>query len=176
MRDLFKYIIILIILFLCQVFVLDKININFYLLNIIHPFIYFYIILIVPNIPKWIYLISAFLLGIFIDLVYSTPGVNASAMVCLAYIRDWVLYRVFEGDRNEIAYPHIAFLGLRKFLIFTFYCTIIYQTISTFLAVFSFSSINYTLWTIILNTIMSMILVLIVDLMLFYNNSTGRQS
>ena len=71
-----------------QVLVIDNIRLGYY----IHPHIYVLFVLLLPfNIPNWQLLISGFLMGFAVDLFNGTPGLNAAATVCMAFIRPMVI-------------------------------------------------------------------------------------
>lgn len=81
-----------IVLFLIQVLVLERIDLG--LGNFLSPdfFIYpLYIMLLPFRTPRWLLLISSFILGLGVDLFYDSPGVHASASVFTAYFREFVL-------------------------------------------------------------------------------------
>ena len=83
-----KNIIRFVVLILVQVLVLNHINFFGYL----DPYLYVLFILMLPfEIPGWMLLISAFLLGLGIDLFSGTSGIHTAASVFMAFCRPAML-------------------------------------------------------------------------------------
>ena len=81
-----------ILLALLQVLVFKQMNLDSKILNYIHVFIYPAFILLLPiRTPDTLLIFFGFLLGITIDLFYDSPGVHASALVFMAFIRPKIL-------------------------------------------------------------------------------------
>ena len=68
-RNIFRFVVVV----LFQVLVMDNVMLNGYMV----PYVYLLFILLMPfETPRWIVLISGFLLGLGIDLFEHTPGMH----------------------------------------------------------------------------------------------------
>ena len=54
------------------------------------PYVYFLIILSLDT-PRWLYLVSAFALGLAIDIFSCTPGMTSASLCAVALIAPWLL-------------------------------------------------------------------------------------
>ena len=95
------------ILILFQVLVLDNILLNGYL----NPYFYVLFIILMPfETPRWLLLISGFLLGLSVDLFENTLGMHAAATVFMALVRPWVLSIFAPRDGYEPdTFPFVRF-------------------------------------------------------------------
>jgi hypothetical protein len=154
-----------IVLIALQVFLFK--NIGYY--TIASPFPYVLIILLLPfGIPNfWLYLI-AFITGITVDMFYDTLGVNAAASVVLAWTRIVFLRITLEAENHEkFATPRLGDVSLRWFLPYLFFGTLLHHFTLYILEVFSFYQLHYTLLSIILSCIFTVVVCMLLSL-LFY--------
>ena len=87
-----RNIIRLVIIALIQVVLLKRVYLGWENFNYISVIVYPLIIVLLPiRTPKMMLLGIGFLLGMFIDLFYDSPGVHTSATVLIAFIRPFVL-------------------------------------------------------------------------------------
>ncbi len=152
---------ILILLF--QVLVCKGINLNQGSFQYFHVLFYPIAILLLPvDMPKPYVLLSAFVLGIMVDIFYDSLGVHASASVFLAYARSYIL-RILE-PRGGYSVKTMG-LGNMEFSWFISYVSI---SMVIFLAVyFSMDAFSFVYFgRIVLNTLFSFILS--VSLILIY--------
>ena len=70
-----------------------------YVMVLIYPL---FILLLPVNTPRWLQLILAFVLGLFIDRFYDSPGVHASALVFTAFVRLIVLSSMEPPEKYPI--------------------------------------------------------------------------
>ncbi len=147
------------IIVIIQIFVLNNIQISGY----INPFFYVFLILILPfNIPKYLLLVVAFLLGITIDMFSNTAGMHASATVFMAFLRPGVIYltsikkefepKTFPGFHNMDA------SWIATYSIIMIFC---HHTLLFFLEVFSFNEFLSTIWRSLLSSLVTFSLVFI---------------
>lgn len=72
---------------------------NFDFGNYFLPYVYFLCVLYLPlGFSRLTQLSFAFIAGIFMDMFYSTPGLHASSMVLLSYIRPYILKIISPRD------------------------------------------------------------------------------
>lgn len=107
MGNIFKYIIISIIILLLQVLVLNNLSISGYAV----PFVYLWIILRLPeSLSRSLVIALGFLIGLFIDIFCNTPGMHALATTIIAYLKDPVT--LLYVPREEIKSASISISGL----------------------------------------------------------------
>lgn len=100
-------------LVLLQVLVLNHMHINGYAT----PFFFIYFILKYNSgVSRNVLMIWAFLLGLTVDILGNTPGMNAAAATVLAFMREPVLRLVTLRDSVEDFEPGIKSMGILAFL------------------------------------------------------------
>jgi len=106
---------------LLQVLVFKEMTLGWGNFNYIHVFIYPAFILLLPiRTPDALLIFLGFLIGISVDLFYDSPGVHASALVFMAYLRSKVLKLLTpRGGYNINHSPNLDQLGLTWFLLFS---------------------------------------------------------
>jgi rod shape-determining protein MreD len=156
-----KNILRFIILILVQVTILDNINFGGY----VNPYLYVYFILLLPfEVPGWLLLISAFLMGISIDVFENTMGINAAATVLMAFFRPVILKSLSSGKEYEkMDKPSIGGFGFSWFFTYSVILIFIHHLTLFYLEVFRFTHFFATLQRAILSTIFTLILVIIVQ-------------
>ncbi len=144
-----------------QVLLLDHVNLGGY----INPSLYVFFILLLPfEVPWWLLLITAFLIGLGVDIFSNSTGLNAAASVFMAYLRPWVIRRVgapadYEGNLK----PGIADMGFRWFLIYSLILIFTHQLVLSLLDAFSFAEIGMISIRLILSTLFTLTLVIIAE-------------
>jgi len=149
----------LLLIFL-QVFLLNNIsltkfgiNINFYVL----------LILILPfEISGWLLLLSAFFLGLSLDMFADTGGVNAASLVFVAFIRPLTLKILNPRDGYlPDTTPGIFQYGFLWFFKYAFILVFIHNLLYWLFLEFSFSNFFLTLYKALISTFLVLILVLL---------------
>ncbi len=152
-------------LVLFQVLILDNIQLGPYL----NPFMYVLFILLMPfETPGWLLLIAAFLLGFSIDLFEHTPGIHASAMVLMAFIRPSVLKMIAPREGYEPnSYPRIHYYGVSWFLQYSAILVFSHHLFLFYLEVFTFSGFFITFLRILLSSLFSIGLIILSQFLIF---------
>jgi len=162
-----------ILLVLLQVLVLDTVQFSGY----ITPALFLLFILLLPlDINKSLLLLLAFFTGLTVDYFENTLGMQAAAVVFMAFARPGVLkfyFPTLEYAKGEE--PGLAKLGVSGFLKYAFTLVLFQQTALTFLEVFSFHNILHTLYEILVNAGVTT-LVLLVTVLLFTPQKRRRRS
>lgn len=160
-----KNIIRFIVLVVLQVIVLDRINFQ----GFVNPYLYIYFILLLPiDIPKWVLLVSAFLLGLAVDMFSHTPGMHTAATVMMAFSRPFVIKSLSSrGDYEPGIAPGIAEMGFNWFFVYSLVLIFIHHVYLFYLEVFRFSNFFDTLMRAIYSVIFTLILV-VLSQFLFY--------
>ena len=148
-RNIFRFV----VLILFQVLVMDNVLLNGYMI----PYIYILFILLMPfETPRWMQLVSGFLLGMGIDLFLNTPGMHTFATVAAAFIRPYFLNLLAPRDGYEPdSFPRIHYYGFLWFLKYTVIIVFIHHVILFYLEVFQLNDFLPTLLRVILSSILS---------------------
>lgn len=159
-----------ILLVLIQVLILNNIQFS----GFINPYLYIIFILWLPfDVPKFLLLLLAFLLGLSVDIFSSTIGMHTSATVFMAFCRPFVLRMIAPRDGYEITQkPGIRDFGFSWFLIYTVSLTILHHLFLFFVEVFRFSDMFFTLGRMFVSSIFTLSLIIIFQL--FRYNSDKR--
>src|ERR1700758_5472431 len=108
--ELLKNILRIIVFILVQVSIIKHLDLG----SFINPFLYVICILMLPiNMNKGWVVLTAFAVGLIVDMFYNTMGMNAAACVFMAYSRPWVLSIYAPNGEYEItSKPNIQSMGL----------------------------------------------------------------
>ncbi len=100
-----------------QLFILNNIQFSGY----VNPYLYVMFVLLLPfETPGWLLLISAFAMGLVIDVASTTIGYHTVATVFMAYLRYHLLRFIAPHDGYESGMsPTIQSLGLQWFFKYT---------------------------------------------------------
>ncbi len=147
-------------LILLQVLILNKIHI----LGIMTPFLYIYFLLRLPTgISRNLLLLTAFLLGICIDIFSNTPGMNAAACVGLAFIRPFFLRLFTPRDLLDSIVPSFKSMGVGSFVKYTIVCVFSFLAILLTIEFFSFTTWGTLLLRIVSCTALTVICILAIE-------------
>ncbi len=142
---------LLVILF--QVMVMDNVMINGFMI----PYIYILFILLMPfETPRWMQLLSGFMLGMGIDLFVGTPGMHTAATVLISFVRPYLLDLLAPRDGYETeSFPRIHYYGFLWFLKYTLIIVFIHHFVLFYLEVFQVKEFLSTLLRVILSSTLS---------------------
>ena len=142
-----------------QVLIIKNIELG----RFINPFIYVLFIIGLPfETPKWLLLLSAFVMGITIDMFYDTAGMHAAACVFIAYIRPGVLKLFSPRDGYEFGtQPTIQYLGVPWFLSYSAILIVLHHFILFYIEIFRLSEFFSTFFRVIISSIFTILLVVI---------------
>jgi len=152
-----------IILVLLQVLIFNRINLGGYL----NPYIYVMFILLLPfETPKWLLLISAFFLGLSVDLFSGTIGMHAAASTFMAFLRP-TASRIISSKREYETgiLPGINDLGIVWFISYTLLLVFMHHLLYFYLEIFRFDEFFSTLWRVILSTLLTSFLIVLLDVL-----------
>lgn len=147
------------VLILVQVLIIKNIELG----RFINPFIYVLFIIVLPfETPKWLLLISSFVIGITIDMFYDTSGMHAAACVLMGYIRPGILKLFSPRDGYEFGtQPTIQYLGIPWFLSYAGIMVVLHHLILFYIEVFRLHEFFSTLFRVIVSSIFTLLLVVI---------------
>ncbi len=149
----------MIFLVIFQVAVLNNVQLGGY----INPYLYVLFILLLPfDTPKWLLLLSAFFLGLSVDLFTDTIGINTAACVFMAFCRPGVLSLIATKQEYEQGIsPTVRDMGFKWFFSYSLILVFAHHIPLFFLEVFSFREFFHTLLRIGLSIVVTMFLLLI---------------
>ena len=152
-------------LILFQVLILNNIQFGGY----INPYFYIYFILLLPfETPRWLLLLSAFLLGISLDAFTNTFGLNASACVLMAFVRPFVISAISTGTEFMVGHsPSLKNQGLKWFAYYSIILVLFHHFALFYLEIFRFTEFFQTLLRVLLSSVFTLLIVFIAEY-LFY--------
>jgi hypothetical protein len=144
-----------------QVLILNNIQFSGY----INPYFYIYFILLLPfETPRWLLLLSAFLLGISLDAFTNTFGLNAAACVLMAFVRPFVISAISTGTEFMIGHsPSLKNQGLKWFAYYSIILVLVHHFALFFLEIFRFTEFFQTLLRVLLSSVFTLLLVFIAE-------------
>jgi rod shape-determining protein MreD len=146
-----------IVVFLAQVLLFNAIN----FLGYVNPYIYIIFILLFPiKNNRLVFLITAFLLGIFMDIFMDFSGVHAAAAVSLAYIRP-VLLKFSFGAFYEYQTLKISDMGIGNLIAYISTATIFHHFILFSLEIFNISQAALLLKKVLFSSLFTILLSLL---------------
>jgi hypothetical protein len=120
------------------------------------------ILLLPVNTPKFVQLLSAFLLGIAIDFFYNSPGVNAATCVLLAFSRSFLLNRLEpRGGYNVDSVLTLSQYGFKWFITYSSIFMGAFLLVLFSIQQFTFVFIHLILLKTILSFIISMLFIVV---------------
>jgi hypothetical protein len=148
-RNIVRFLIVI----LFQVLVMDNVMINGYMI----PYVYILFVLLMPfETPRWMQLVSGFLLGFGIDIFTGTPGMHTAATVAIAFVRPYMLNLLSPRDGYEPeTFPRIHYYGFLWFLKYTAAIVVIHHLLLFYLEVFQLRDFFSTLLRVVLSSILS---------------------
>lgn len=137
--------------------------------GMILPLVYIFALLMLPiGIPRWIYLIVGFTVGIMMDAFTNTLGMHTSACTFLGFLIPLThnLFSPRDGyESNER--PTVQDLGLTWYLLFVSSLTFLHHMWLFFVEALSFDFFWHTLGKIVLSTIATVALMVLAQYLIF---------
>ncbi len=164
MSSLLRNIIRLIFFILVQVFVLNQIP---PLHQYITPYIYFLFILWLPfSIGRSGLLLVSFITGLSLDFFTKTPGLHAAACVFIGYVRPFLINLLMSQQGKEFNYrePSVTSLGFSQYVTYTVVLTLFHHAVLFSIQAFQFGNILYLLLKTLGSTVISLLLITVVEI------------
>ena len=137
---------------------------NICLFGLATPFVYIYFLLAMDrDADRNALMVTAFLLGLAVDVFSNTPGVNAGASVLVAFMRPGLLRLFSPRDEYENFEPGIYTLGIWAFVPYATIVTLLHHTALFLLEAFSFANIGYLSLRILCSTLLTVMLVMAIE-------------
>ncbi len=150
-------------LVILQVLVLDKVH----FLVLVSPFMYVYFILrMEASIDRSELMLWAFAMGLLLDGMLDTPGLHTAALVLTAFLRPYLL-RLFtlSGKQERGFVPSCQTMGQGPFFRYTLTVLLIHVSVLMILEFFTFHLFWMLLLKIALSTLLSAVLIWLLDRM-----------
>ncbi len=164
-KEFLKYLGLFLLLVLLQEFVFNNIQLNGFL----NPYVYVLFILVLPfQTPRWILLVSGFMLGLSVDIFSDTLGFHAFATTLMAFARPYVLNIISgreEFDKGNI--PSMAGYGSGWFIKYASALILIHHFSLFYLEAFSFHGFFFTFIRVVLSSAFTLVFIVLAQ-MLFY--------
>lgn len=167
--SIFKEILLFIVLALLQVVLFNRISV----FGVATPILYIYFLIKLPfGRNKFYVIISAFLLGLVIDIFLNTPGMNAAATTIIATFRHFILNLFYPKDEYEDFVPGIHVAGW-AFVKYAVLMTVLHQTLLFFIESFTLFNLMGTLTRIGASSLLTIVLIITLDSLSFRKEKTG---
>jgi rod shape-determining protein MreD len=142
-----------------QVILLNQVQWNGY----VNPYVYVVFILLLPvETPNWLLLLLALITGLTIDMFGSSGGMHAAATVAMAFARPGVLKLIAPRDGYD---PEMKLtpqvMGFRWFITYVSIMVVLHHLVAFYIEVFRFSEFFVTFFKAILNSAITVILIVI---------------
>ncbi len=158
-NNILKHSVRFVFLVLLQVLILNNIQLN----GFINPYLYILFIIMLPfEIPVWLLMLLAFVMGISIDMFLNTMGIHAAACVFMAYTRSYVLNFFSPRDGYESnTEPSLEYLGLTWFLSYSSIMVFIHHFVFFFIEAFRLTEFFSTFFRVIVSSVFTILLIII---------------
>ena len=154
-------------LLLIQVLILSNLNIH----QIVTPYFYILFVLMLPvHVSMSVALLSAFVMGISIDMFLNGGGVHAASSVFIAFIRPAVFQVLnppgggFEDSGGVISIKQYGSIWV---LVYSSILVFIHHLLVFFLEVFTFDDFFFTIAKVIASSALTVVLILIYQFLFF---------
>ena len=163
--NLLKYSLVFVVSVLLQVLIFN----NILIARMIAPFFYILFIILLPfDTPRALLLFLSFLLGLLVDVFTNTPGVHASASLLIGFLRPGILRLISSRETlDSVAAPRVENMSLNWFVGYTAFMVVIHHFFLFFIEAFTFSDLLITLLRIVLSSILSIVLIVLSQFLIF---------
>lgn len=158
-RDIYINFFRFIFLVLLQALLLNRID----LLGHVNPYLYILFIVLLPfETPRWLLLVSAFLLGFCIDIFMKTMGMNMAATVFIAWMRPGLVTALSRNrDIEPGMKPGIRDFGFRWFFVYSGVLVLVHHILVFLLEAFKLSNFFSTMKNALLSAALTLLLIII---------------
>ena len=147
-------------LVLFQVLVLNHVHIIGYAT----PFLYIFLILkFESSVSRNALMLWAFFLGLVIDVFSDTPGMNAAAVVLLAFLRPLFLRLFVPRETLDDLVPSIQTMGLTPFFKYVSLAVLLHHTVLLSLEFFSLAHYGILLLRILGSSLLTVACIMTLD-------------
>ncbi len=143
-------------------------NIELTSIGVVPAFFVLFILLLPYETPDWLLISSAFVIGLTIDLVSDTLGINAASTVFIAFLRPIVLkFLSPRGGYEAATYPRIYYMGFVWFVKYATIMIFIHQLSYYLISDYGINLWGNTILKIFIGTFITSILILISQYLIY---------
>lgn len=166
-KSVFSYILLFVILVLVQALLMNHIV----LFSSAVCFIFIYFLIKLPiNLSANLVLTLGFLLGLAVDMLSDTPGLNALCCTVLASLKRPVFFAYEQhDDKNRNVAPSIGTMGFFNFCKYIFSMSAIYCLLAFFVEFIEFSDVLGILIKAGASSIFTFLVILAIDSLVYKN-------
>ncbi len=158
--ELVNRLVMFLALFLAQVLILNHVH----LFGVGTPLLYVYFaVTFRRHFPKWLILVSCFLLGLSIDIFSSTPGLASTVLTLVGLAQPYLLELLVPRDSSVDLESSVKTLGFSKFATLSGLLTLLYCLVFFALEAFNFFDILLWLARSLVSAVLTMVLLLAVE-------------
>lgn len=135
------------------------------------PLLFPVLILLLPiKANYYVMMLYAVVIGFLLDLFNNTPGMHASSLVLLAFLRPRILRLFFQQDQKKLGWarPTIYRLGFMPFIFYISVSIIIHHLFYFLLQEWSMSNILYVMYKTLVSGILT-VLMIVMGQFIFYS-------
>jgi rod shape-determining protein MreD len=166
MNNILKNSVRFVLFLLIQIIILNEVP---PLHQFITPYLYFTFLLWLPfGTSRLSLTVVGFLLGYCLDVFTNTPGLHAAAATLIGYVRPSILNLLLAQETSEEVNkePSVGSMGWGPFLIYITLLTFIHHFYLVLLEWLQFGNFTYFLGKVIATTLMSVLLIFLVELIM----------
>ena len=115
------------------------------------------------NFPKWLVLVSCFLLGLMVDTFSNTPGLASSVMTLAGLAQCYLMELIAPRDSAEDLEASMKTLGFSKFLTLSAIITTLYCMLFFALEAFNFFDVLMWLARSLVSSMLTLVLILAIE-------------
>jgi len=158
--ELVNRLVMFLALFLAQVLILNHVH----LFGVGIPLLYVYFaVTFRRHFPKWLILVSCFLLGLSIDIFSSTPGLASTVLTLVGLAQPYLLELLVPRDSAVDLESSVKTLGFSKFATLSGLLTLLYCLVFFALEAFNFFDILLWLARSLVSAVLTMVLLLAIE-------------
>jgi rod shape-determining protein MreD len=158
--ELVNRLVMFLALFLAQVLILNHVH----LFGVGIPLLYVYFaVTFRRHFPKWLILVSCFLLGLSIDIFSSTPGLASTVLTLVGLAQPYLLELLVPRDSSVDLESSVKTLGFSKFATLSGLLTLLYCLVFFALEAFNFFDILLWLARSLVSAVLTMVLLLAIE-------------
>ena len=158
--ELVNRLVMFLALFLAQVLILNHVH----LFGVGIPLLYVYFaVTFRRHFPKWLILVSCFLLGLSIDIFSSTPGLASTVLTLVGLAQPYLQELLVPRDSAVDLESSVKTLGFSKFATLSGLLTLLYCLVFFALEAFNFFDILLWLARSLVSAVLTMVLLLAIE-------------
>ena len=165
-RILLKYTVMFVSLVLVQVLIFNQVQFG----GFFNPYVYILFVILLPlSTPRYLVLILAFALGFIIDVFSNSLGVHSAATVFIAYLRPLIIRVISNREDDKSDYPGLHQNKLIWFVSYVVFMVLLHHLLLFYLEVYTFANFLNTLFSVILSSVFSIIVIVLSQFLVFRN-------